>query len=447
MATQAEVKAADEAAARVKAENERQAQRERDKLKVTTLTREINNLRKSIPSILKLINEAQTEISNVNNQKVTYINLNKDNPPPNFESTVNGFNSEIASYTRIRDITKNTLKDVTDKINAKLAEIATLNKKLYDTLKPGSTPKPVTAPAPKTTNPPKKEKKLKFSKDYKYNAPMVKSAYFGTPSFVDTVQEGNYISQGAFADARQSWSDVKGGRGVIQMDKVFLSTFTTSSGLKSPGKIDTQKYGFKFLYNPQTVSMAWGLMTSMDPYYEATQLDKFQVVATQLMQSTVGFELLLNRIEDFKVLNENGLIVPGAYSETIEPEDLAEIYKKGTMYDLEYLFKVINGPDATFVSQLNGTSADRGWMRPTIVELHLGDSMRYRVRISEFSVNHVIFNSRMVPMLSTVRLTCNRFPDGPTIPKADEPPTSSTSTIPGVSTWQSSPGASDIRNR
>jgi hypothetical protein len=52
-------------------------------------------------------------------------------------------------------------------------------------------------------------------------------------------------------------------------------------------------------------------------------------------------------------------------------------------------------------------------MRPTIVELHLGNAMRYRVRVSNFAVNHIMFNNRMVPILSSVQLTCSRFNDGP----------------------------------
>ena len=47
------------------------------------------------------------------------------------------------------------------------------------------------------------------------------------------------------------------------------------------------------------------------------------------------------------------------YGETVPIEDLQEIYRKGTMYDLEYLFKTINGPDNTLTniatSSLSGT--------------------------------------------------------------------------------------------
>jgi hypothetical protein len=62
---------------------------------------------------------------------------------------------------------------------------------------------------------------------------------------------------------------------------------------------------------------------------------------------------------------------------------------------------------------LNGQTADRGWIRPTFVELHLGAGMRYRVRVIQLAVTHSIFNSRMVPILSSVKLVLGRFNDGP----------------------------------
>lgn len=295
--------------------------------------------------------------------------------------------------------------------------------------------------------------KIAFSDNYKYNAPMVKEAYFGAPSFENTILEGNLVDQGNYADARQAWKGTTGGRGTIQMDEKFLNSYSSSLQGKAPKNFDGQKYGFKFLYNPQTVGMAWGMLMEMDPTFEAMAKDKFQVVSTALMTSTISFELLLNRIKDFDYVTENGIRpksnknVPvrqlentvqdrNPYPLFVSTDDAKEIYRKGTMYDIEYFLKTINGPNATFTSDLNGVTADYAWLRPTIVELHLGDAMRYRVRISDFSVNHIIFNSRMVPMLSSVRLTCHRFIDGPQVDKV----------LNVKGQFSSSPGTSDLRD-
>jgi hypothetical protein len=338
----------------------------------------------------------------------------------------------IAQQVKIITAQNNIINDENlkiDAINKKIKDLGGIYVTHVGGLKLGIGKKP-----PLVTNAPQGEK-LAFSNDYKYNAPMVRSAYFGMDSIQSRSLDGNLVDQGNYTDARQAWKGVQGGRGTIQMDQKFLQSFTSSQYSSDKSSFDLQKYGFKFLYNPTAVQMAWGLMSSMDPVFEATGYDPFQVVATSLMSSTISFELMLNRIADFDYINENGLrsgvfqssstvntttlegITQASgvhpYPLSVDIEDLKDIYRKGTMYDIEYLLKTINGPDGNFISALNGKTADRAWMRPTIVELHLGDSMHYRVRISEFSVNHIIFNNRMVPTLSTVRLTCSRFNDGP----------------------------------
>jgi hypothetical protein len=89
------------------------------------------------------------------------------------------------------------------------------------------------------------------------------------------------------------------------------------------------------------------------------------------------------------------------------------IWKRGTMYDLEYLFRSMGGPYADYKSGLNGTTADRGWLQPIPVELHLGTGLHYLVRVSSLDVKHIMFNERMVPILSTVNINCTRYYDSP----------------------------------
>lgn len=455
-------------AAQQTADNARSAylKQEQDAKKVLQLDDSISALQRfKIAPAKAAMDAAEKALKPYKDGYVAYVNLHKNDPgypTPSDTLTLNGLLSQIAPLQKTVNDNKQIIADAEATIKSIKTERAKIDGSKYSVKKGKITSKKGAAAS--TTEQAPKGKKIKFSSDYKYNAPMVSSSYFGAPSFVDTILEGNFVDQGKYGDARQAWKGTTGGRGTIQMDEKFLSTFSTSAQTNTKVKIDTQKYGFKFLYNPQTVSMAWGLMSSMDPYYEATQLDKFQVVSTALMSSTVSFELLLNRIQDFDYLNETGLstgnipqftntttlagiaaasTVKNPYPENVDPEDLKEIWQKGTMYDLEYLFKTINGPDGTFVSKLNGSTADRGWMRPTIVELHLGNSMRYRVRISEFAVNHIMFNSRMVPILSSVKLTCSRFADGPEVDGSSS--SSSSSTTASSSTWTSSPGPSDLR--
>jgi hypothetical protein len=161
--------------------------------------------------------------------------------------------------------------------------------------------------------------------------------------------------------------------------------------------------------------MSWGIATGVNWEVVQSGQDKSSPISLGLLNSTIAFSVLLNRTNDMSYLDENGLVadVKDPYPFTVKPEDLKEIYKRGTMYDMEYLFKTIMGLNATYDSGLNGRSADAGWLNGLPVELHLGDGLRYLVRIGTLEINHMIFNDRMVPILSSVNMTCHRFYDTP----------------------------------
>jgi hypothetical protein len=89
-----------------------------------------------------------------------------------------------------------------------------------------------------------------------------------------------------------------------------------------------------------------------------------------------------------------------------------DIYNKGTMYDLEFLLRVLMG--TTMDSYLRGeNTADMGWLPAIPVELHLGKSLRYLGVVNSLNINHMIFNERMVPLFSTVDIAFARLPDYP----------------------------------
>jgi len=188
--------------------------------------------------------------------------------------------------------------------------------------------------------------------------------------------------------------------------------------------------------------MGWGVSAEVNPAYENLGMDAASPMALGLIQSNISFELFLNRIEDFKYIDENGLKnvqtgtqtrnrfagetigivaepvplygkIPNPYPYKVDDSELQLIYNKGTMYDLEYLFRVVMGFNANYKSTLNGVTADRGWISNIAVELHLGAGLRYRVRISSLDVTHIVFNERMVPILSKVTMQCTRYYDSP----------------------------------
>jgi hypothetical protein len=263
-------------------------------------------------------------------------------------------------------------------------------------------------PAPKIPNP----------LIYYYNAPMIKTSYLNTDGPQQQTIKQPTNDPGNVLKAQESWTDAYlGSKGIIQMDSdVVMNTAYYAKG--NDTNYDENLYGFKFLYNPKEVNMTWAVAEGMN--WEGVQagLDPGTAPTAALNNSTISFSLLLNRIGDMGYLTSNGLkqnvnpyttfnIVPG---KTIDQE-VSEIYNKGTMYDLEYLFKTISGVNSTFTSKFSDITADRGWLYGFAVELHLGNKMRYKVRISSLEVNHAIFDERMVPILSYVNITCARFPN------------------------------------
>lgn len=262
------------------------------------------------------------------------------------------------------------------------------------------------------------EGKIPNPLQYYYNAPMIKSAYFKA----DSIQE-QYINKvpntpGNFASGIDAWQDSYGSKGVIQMDSNNATTYANSINVDG-SSYDSNLYGFKFLYNPKEVSMTWGVAEGMNWEGIKAGLDPGNLITPGLQYSTINFSLLLNRIGDMNCIGPYGLLtgVENPYPTfSISPasnldKELAEIYKKGTMYDMEYLFRAVRGLNNRNKNIFNIETADVGWLQGISVELHLGDGMHYSVRLNSLEVNHAMFNDRMVPILSYVNISCSRFND------------------------------------
>lgn len=289
---------------------------------------------------------------------------------------------------------------------------------------------------------------------YKYNAPMVKEAYFSHSTLQKNILDGNYVDQGNFNDAIKAWKENMGGRGVIQQDRTWLRT-VINQPKQDPKLIKrlNNSYGFKFHYNPSSISQAWGVQSVADPVWLSQQDTlAIQPVTMNLSSAIVDFQIILNRIEDYKHLDKDGYLagftpsdftkelgaagsseehkryltrlafernafeheaIRNPYPTYVPLEDRADIVKRGTMYDIEYLFKTIMSPLQPFEGALNGVTSDRAYLQPAIVELHLGDALRYRARIEKFSINHIVFSPKMVPLFTTVSLSMSRFVDSP----------------------------------
>lgn len=277
---------------------------------------------------------------------------------------------------------------------------------------------------------------------WNFNAPLVKRADFvytttssvneGTESRRDvTITRTNKIvvplpklipaGTSSVDDAYNFWTKQEYGKGAIQMDRktntIELAANAKKEAALNKIKFDDKMYGFRFNYNPTTVNMSWGAITGANPVYESAGKDPAAPMAQNLISSYLTFDIILNRIQDLALLDSTGKYLYGEnpYPWEISATDRKTIVNKGTMYDLEYLFRTMHGYAfyTNFSSTLMGQTNDPGWLPVRPVELHLGNKLRYRVRISGLEVVHKIFSAKMVPLLSVVSITCMRYWDGP----------------------------------
>jgi len=229
-----------------------------------------------------------------------------------------------------------------------------------------------------------------------------------------------------YQNAETLWKNGIATKGRIQ---TFVP-FTASSSSSSLGGRQLEEFAsskaagrkaFQFHYNPGSVDMTYGSVNDVDLGYLASG----QAV-TNFLQAlgNVSFEILLNRMPDMKYIDpnssnfrKNGVNYPrdvydrSPRTDSKQSNELREIYNKGTMYDLEFLLRILMG-GVSFTSQLRGgeITSDLGFAIPQPVELHLGSRLRYVISVTSLVVRHVIFNERMVPLFSTISITANRVP-------------------------------------
>ena len=262
-----------------------------------------------------------------------------------------------------------------------------------------------------------------YTGKWKFNAPLVNDV-----SALDKAELPKMISAGSSpeGDAKLFWTNQEdgGGKGTIQMDRqtnTLELLAEAQKASKTPKEFDPNFYGFKFHYNPTTVNMTWAGMAGANPVYEAAGLDPAVPFAPNLFTGTINFVIVLNRIQDLALLNKDGSYKYGVnpydpVDMSKRPDDLKAIANKGTMYDLEYLFHAMHGfmTSTNFKSVLmGGKTNDPGWLPVRPVELHLGNKLRYRVRVTGLEVNHKMFNQQMIPIFSEVSFSCMRYWDGP----------------------------------
>jgi len=213
---------------------------------------------------------------------------------------------------------------------------------------------------------------------------------------------------------------------------------TATNGVEVAGSTlfpSAYKYGFQFLWNPETYSQNTGININITP-----NANDPGIALTGLVNgsSQISFTLRIDRTNDFACAkgmflpfaldsvdnssNKDLRVQPGhnnannfvdfysnghaPYSSPTETEiakKITELMKYGTEADLEYLYRVINGDTWKGIGR---NTSNIGFLQPQFIRIDLGQN-KFTGVISSISVNHLAFTRDMVPIRSDVNLTIN----------------------------------------
>lgn len=195
---------------------------------------------------------------------------------------------------------------------------------------------------------------------------------------------------------------------------------------------NNQKFGFRFMYNPPQLQFTIGIPQNVNASYILQSPDTGLPITST--GSRVNLQLEIMRVDDMSIIswaieqakNDSQLLNklygsgaatlpshlpdPSRVSNGVTIEDLEEIRAKGTMYDLDFLFKTTLGRQWNTVYR--GTTADIGIAFSQPLMLYLSKSMVYRARLTSINYTHLLFTPEMVPLHTVLSLGFDRIPDG-----------------------------------
>jgi hypothetical protein len=213
--------------------------------------------------------------------------------------------------------------------------------------------------------------------------------------------------------------------------RIFQDSNSAAVLNKNPDKLkelvsakgSTNQWGFRFMYNPTSFSYSTAANNSID-----WTLGSKDTAALLAGNQSVQIQLYINRIVDLSYLNlkfgpttgmvpsaQGQMSMNEAYGRELSDAEIEGILNRGTEYDLEFLYRCLTGDPQTNNPLLNDTlrkrgSADIGYITGIPLWLYLNDNLRYFGAVAGFEVNHLIFNTEMVPTLSVVTLSFGRYP-------------------------------------
>ena len=173
------------------------------------------------------------------------------------------------------------------------------------------------------------------------------------------------------------------------------------------------RYGFQFHFNPTQIQFQTALTQQIDISIAAAGLDKFKPLSPLESPAMIGINITLSRVDDMNLLKAGGVLNENLNGYDPYPKASVDkrrmIYERGTGADLEYLYRCTVG--RPYKTTLRGETADIGLMYAVPQYLVLNDGMKYLGRVTGLQYTHLQFVRNLVPTLTTVSISFERFPD------------------------------------
>jgi hypothetical protein len=186
-----------------------------------------------------------------------------------------------------------------------------------------------------------------------------------------------------------------------RLGAIYTDDFTASAAVEM---FTDTRYGCQFHYNPTSVGYsAASDTTSINAQTQATDPNAL------ILPGTIGmtFEVYFNRIYDMATgTSDKHYERPLRRSGHWWDDEAVMIREIGTEYDIEYLYRAVNG-DPQQVRHVDRKTADVGFMVRNLTRLHIG-AFQYIGFIDSINVNHILFTEEMVPTFTSVTISFSR---------------------------------------
>jgi len=258
--------------------------------------------------------------------------------------------------------------------------------------------------------------------DYKWNLPPHTWSLPVTPI---QVEEDMYKADTNLVGVPETYR-----RGRIWWYANTTNNFVDSDGKEKPQtKGSDRRYGFQFLWNPESYTTSISLNTDVTPSVN----DRFVGVAGAFPSGeTISFSIRLDRTNDFaclKNLIKKGYTLGNYEGPVADDKNLVEMAQKyyntgffnnqtaaergkqlkelldlGTVADLEYIYTAVNGPGWKNIT--GRKTGDIGYLSATLLRIDIGP-LSYIGYINSLNVSHISFSQDMTPIRTDVSIAMN----------------------------------------